>query len=709
MPSLFSILSLFLIGSVQLLSYSSGPPNGFHGQSLNCTSCHSGSAISTTSMISISGLPTNYQPNTSYPLTLSLTGSNVRGFGFQLAVKSGISNVGSLSTSQSGVRVDNGYLEHTTRINTPISFNWTSPASSSGMVSFWVSSLATGGSSGTSGDQTYVYNKNLQESVSTYTLSLNAGTGGSVSGAGLFGHGTNPTIVATPEIGYDFTGWSGTGVSNSSSASTTVSMTQSRSLTANFSLKSYALSLSAGSGGSVSGAGSFDHGTNPTIAATPDTGYDFTGWSGTGVSNSSSASTTVSMTEARSLTANFSLKSYTLSLTAGSGGTVSGAGNYNHGQHATIQATAQSGFVFNSWLQSGVSKDTNPSTTILMNEDKNWTAYFTVQPSNTFLLGLSSNPASAGTTTGAGSYSQNVLASVTATPNVGYQFTGWIGSGVTSQDANSTTINMNQDRNLTAQFSIKSYALNLIAGEGGSVSGAGIFNHDSNTSIVATPNNGYIFNGWTGNGVTNPDAKSTTVFMNQDRNLTATFSLPIFKLTLETSGGGVVTGGGDFPFGTSVSYSATADDKYVFKNWMIDDQIHSNENSGLINISSDVTLTAYFEKSLDPALSTAQSLGNNIYSSWLGYFLTFENGWYYHLKLGWIYPQGNPTDGLWFWIQDAGWFWTNEEIFEQSFLWSKSDIDWVFLKEGSTVEDTLLFRYKNEGSWNFLPAVLLSE
>ena len=207
-------------------------------------------------------------------------------------------------------------------------------------------------------------------SLKSYTLSLTAGSGGTVSGAGSFDHGTNPTIAATPDTGYDFTGWSGTGVSNSSSASTTVSMTEARSLTANFSLKSYTLSLTAGSGGTVSGAGSFDHGTNPTIAATPDTGYDFTGWSGTGVSNSSSASTTVSMTEARSLTANFSLKSYTLSLTAGSGGTVSGAGNYNHGQHATIQATAQSGFVFNSWLQSGVSKDTNPSTTILMNEDK---------------------------------------------------------------------------------------------------------------------------------------------------------------------------------------------------------------------------------------------------------------------------------------------------------------------------------------------------
>ncbi len=709
MPIFLSILSFILLGAVQLFAYSSGPPNGYYGQSINCTSCHSGSAINTASMISISGLPGNYQPNTSYPLTLSLSGSNSRGFGFQLAVRSGNSNVGSLSTSQSGVRVDNGYLEHTTRINSPISFNWTSPASSSGTISFWVSSLATGGGSSTSGDQTYVYNQSLQESVSAYTLFLNAGSGGSVSGAGTFNHGTTPTIVATPNTGYNFTGWTGDGVSNSGSASTTVSMTQARSLTANFSLKSYTLSLTAGSGGSVSGAGSFNHGTTPTIVATPDTGYEFTGWSGLGVTSSNSASTTASMTEARSLTANFSLKSYTLSLTAGFGGSVSGAGNYNHGQRATIQATAHSGFVFNSWLQSGVSTDTNPSTSIIMNQDKNWTAIFTAQPSNTFLLALSSNPTSAGTTTGAGSYSQNELASVTAAPNVGYQFTGWIGSGVTSQDSNSTTVDMNQDRNLTAQFSLKSYTLNLTAEAGGAVSGEGIFNHGTNTPIGATPSTGYNFTGWIGSGVTNQDSNSTTVNMNQDRNLTATFSLAIFKLTLETSGGGVVTGGGNFPSGTSVSYNATADDGYVFKNWMLADQNHSDLNSGSITISSDLTLTAYFEKSLDPALSTAQSLGNNIFSSWLGYFLTFENGWYYHLKLGWIYPQGNSTDGLWFWSQEAGWLWTNEEIFDQSFLWSKSDNDWIFLKEGSTVGDTLLFSYKDGGSWSYLPTVLLSE
>ena len=47
------------------------------------------------------------------------------------------------------------------------------------------------------------------------------------------------------------------------------------SLTATFSLNSYELSLHAGSGGSVTGAGTFSHGTLTAISANPDTGYSF--------------------------------------------------------------------------------------------------------------------------------------------------------------------------------------------------------------------------------------------------------------------------------------------------------------------------------------------------------------------------------------------------------------------------------------------------
>ena len=697
----FLTISSLLLGAVKLFAYSSGPPNGYHGQSINCTSCHSGSAINTMSMVSISGLPEKYQPNTSYPLTLSLSGSNSRGFGFQLAVRSGNSNVGTLSTSQSGIRVDSGYLEHTTRLNSTVSFDWVSPSSSSGDVNFWVSSLATGGSSGTSGDQTYIYNKSLSENISTYSLSLTTGTGGSVSGAGIFNQGSTPSIVATPNTGYDFTGWTGDGTSNSGSSTTTVSMTQDRSLTANFSLKSYNLSLSAGTGGSVSGNGSFTYNSTPSIVATPDTGYDFTGWTGDGTSSSGSSTTTVSMTQDRSLTANFSLKSYTLSLSAGTGGSVSGAGSFIHGQQAIVQATAQSGFTFDSWAESGVPFDTNPSTMVLMDGDKNLTANFISQPPDTYSLILSSSPESAGTTKGAGSYDLNSSVSITATPNTGYQFSSWVGTGDTNNDANSTTVIINQDLNLTAKFSLKSYSLSVIAGTGGSVKGTGYFDYGTTQSIVATPALGYVFTSWLENGVVLSDLNSTTILVDRDRNVTAQFSPREFALNLVSSGGGSVSGSGNFIFGTVVSFIALPEDGYTFSHWTFNDHFFSNSSKDSIQVSSNITLTAKFEMSLDPALSNAQSLGNNTYSSWLGDFIPFVNGWYYHLNLGWIFPQGETSESLWFWIPDIGWFWTNQSIYGNSFLWSEADNDWVFIQEGKTVGDTLFYSYK-ESVWNYL-------
>ena len=71
-------------------------------------------------------------------------------------------------------------------------------------------------------------------------------------------------------------------------------MSMDRNISANFFLNSHNLNLVAGLGGTVSGSGSFDYGTTKSITATPDTGYSFAGWSGDGVTDPSSSSTTVS-------------------------------------------------------------------------------------------------------------------------------------------------------------------------------------------------------------------------------------------------------------------------------------------------------------------------------------------------------------------------------------------------------------------------------
>ena len=50
---------------------------------------------------------------------------------------------------------------------------------------------------------------NITPSVTQYTLSVTAGEGGSVSSeGGEYEEGTEVTITATPDQGYEFTGWS---------------------------------------------------------------------------------------------------------------------------------------------------------------------------------------------------------------------------------------------------------------------------------------------------------------------------------------------------------------------------------------------------------------------------------------------------------------------------------------------------------------------
>ena len=137
----------------------------------------------------------------------------------------------------------------------------------------------------------------------TYALNLTAGTGGSVTGSGNFTHGQTPIITATAATGFVFSSWSGDGIVNPASASTTVNMTQARSVSASFVPATYALSLTAGTGGSVSGAGIYNHGSTPTITATPNIGYSFSTWSGSGVTNPSNQTTTASMTQTRDISA----------------------------------------------------------------------------------------------------------------------------------------------------------------------------------------------------------------------------------------------------------------------------------------------------------------------------------------------------------------------------------------------------------------------
>ena len=137
-------------------------------------------------------------------------------------------------------------------------------------------------------------------------------------------------------------------------------------------VKQYTLSASAGEGGSVSGGGTFSSGTQVSLTATPNSGYSFSGWS-----NGSTANPlTVTLNSNTSITASFQVivNSYTLTVTAGEGGSVSGGGEYEEGTEVTITATAEEGFEFTGWSDGEVS----PERIILINNNISISADFQV-------------------------------------------------------------------------------------------------------------------------------------------------------------------------------------------------------------------------------------------------------------------------------------------------------------------------------------------
>ncbi len=142
-----------------------------------------------------------------------------------------------------------------------------------------------------------------------YVLTINKGTCGSVQGSGIVSGGTTTSINAIPGAGYSFSSWtvnSGNTPASTTSASTTITMTQDTTLTANC-VATRTLTLNKGTCSSVSGGGTYNYNTIHNISVTPGSGYHFTGWtvnSGNTPANTSSATTSVTLTQDTTLTAN---------------------------------------------------------------------------------------------------------------------------------------------------------------------------------------------------------------------------------------------------------------------------------------------------------------------------------------------------------------------------------------------------------------------
>jgi uncharacterized repeat protein (TIGR02543 family) len=199
---------------------------------------------------------------------------------------------------------------------------------------------------------------------------------------------------------------------------------------------------------------SYPFGTVVTLTATPAAGWALSGWSGD--ASGSSTQLSVTMTNNKTITANFVWVGFTLSVTATGGAIVWVSPNqplYASNTLVTLTAPEQQGWVFDHW--SGDANGTNNPLSITMTNNMAITANFI--PTYDLSITISGR----GTVTFTPPpppladymYVSNTLVSLQAIPNAGWQFVGWSGDLSGTNNPISFQITSNMD-NVHATFTL---------------------------------------------------------------------------------------------------------------------------------------------------------------------------------------------------------------------------------------------------------------
>ena len=188
--------------------------------------------------------------------------------------------------------------------------------------------------------------------------------------------------------------------------------------------------------------------------------------------------------------------------------------------------------------------------------------------------------------TSGGTFASGTLVTIQATPNEGYLFQSW-SNGITN---NPVSITISSNISITANFElIPVYTLTL-TGDGGTVTGSGEYQEDTEVTLTATADDGYEFISWSDG---NTDI-SRVITITEDIELTANFQEIVYSYTLTVSsgeGGSVDTEGGEYEEGTEVTITATPDENYRFVSW----SNGSEEQIITITLTEDTTIEAVFE------------------------------------------------------------------------------------------------------------------
>ena len=466
---------------------------------------------------------------------------------------------------------------HTESVNYNASYSVTSPA-----ITGYTPDLAvvtgTMGTENVTVDVTYTIN--------SYTLTINY----------LYADGTTAAASHTESVNYNasysVTSPAITGYTPDMAIVSGTMGTENVTVDVTYTINNYIISASANPtvGGSVNGAGTYNHFATAELTAIASTGYTLT---------VVSTSPTISfMVEGpRTLVANFQLNSYQITAIANPtvGGAATGTGTYNHFETCTLVATPNEYYVFTNWTKNGQVVSDEATYSFTVEGGGTYVAHFTrVNHQITALA----NPTEGGNVSGEGSFPHGSYCTLTATANTGYTFFNWTKNGVVVSSNPSYSFPVTEDATYVANFNLNNYIITVSADPtvGGTVSGGGAYLFGNNCTVSAMANAGYTFTNWTKNGTVVSTDATYTFQVTDNANLVAHFSLDHYNITVfvDPEAGGTATGGGSFTYGETCNLTATPSTGYAFVNWTKNGSVVSSNANYSFTVTDNGDYVAHF-------------------------------------------------------------------------------------------------------------------
>ncbi len=372
----------------------------------------------------------------------------------------------------------------------------------------------------TNGVYTIVMNgdKNIQANFTQTAYTLTAGNDGHGTvtlgpPGSTYGSGSTVTLTPAPASGYQFSSWTGANSADviNTAGVYTIVMNGNKTVQANF-VQTFTLTAGNDTHGTVTlspPGGTYASGTVVTLTPVPNALYYFSTWSGTNAGNiiNTAGVFTIVMNGNKTVQANFTLTSYTLTAGNNGHGTVTlgpPGGRYGSGSTVTLTPVPASGYQFSSWsgANSGNIINTAGVYTILMNGNKNVTANFT-QITYTLTAGNDGHGTVSLNPTG-GTYATGTTVTLTPLPNAGYLFGSWSGANLADiiDIAGVYTIVMNGNKTVQANFSQATYTLTITSAHGTVTKSPDqpTYHYGDVVHLTQTPSAGYTFDHWSYSG-----------------------------------------------------------------------------------------------------------------------------------------------------------------------------------------------------------------